>query len=241
MKSSFPGFPKDAVRFFRQLEDNNNREWFQAHKDVFDQQVQAPMHALLDELNTQLTQFAPAYVTEARKALYRIYRDTRFSADKTPYKLHIAASLWRQGLEKNRTAGFYFSVNHKEVEVGGGGYLIDPESLPLLRQHIAANAPLFRRMTEAKKVRDLLGEVQGDKLSRVPKGFPADHPAADLIRGKQWYFYTLLDPALVTTPKLVPELMVRFRAMAPFVEFLNAPLVTQAAAKNKAEAFLRDF
>ncbi len=241
MKSSFPGFPREAVTFFRQLERNNNREWFQAHKQVFDECVKTPMERLLGVLNEHLAGFAPDYVSEPKKSLYRIYRDTRFSADKTPYKIHIAASIWRQGLAKNRSAGFYCSVNHKQVEVGGGGYLIDPDYLSLLRQHIAANEAMFRKLTGSKRVRQLLGDLQGDKLTRVPKGFSADHPAADLIRGKQWYFYTLLDPALVTSKSLLPELVSRFRAMAPFIEFLNAPLVARTAAKSKAEAFLRGY
>ena len=241
MKSSFSGFPAQAVTFFRQLERNNNREWFQAHKHVFEQNVRAPMFELLTILNAQLARFAPEYVTEPKNGLYRIYRDTRFSADKTPYKTHLAASFWRQGLGKNVSAGFYFSVSHKEVEVGGGAYLIDRDNLLLIRRYIADHSAEFRKLIGGSKIRQLLGEVQGEKLTRVPKGFPSGHPEADLIRGKQWYFYTLLNPALVTSDRLAPELVKRFKAMKAFIEFLNAPLLASAQAKTNSEKFFREF
>jgi uncharacterized protein (TIGR02453 family) len=177
-----------------------------------------------------LMNFAPGYVTDAPKAIYRIYRDTRFSPDKTPYKTQIAASFARRGMEKHGAAGFYFAVSHKGVDVGGGIYMPAPETLLAVRTHIAERHLEFRKLAAASAVKRLLGAMQGEQLSRVPKGFCADHPAADLLRFKQFLLFTTLDAAIVTTPKLFVELEKRFRAMAPFLEFLNAPL----AAKRQA-------
>src|ERR1022692_4199783 len=92
MRSGFPGFPPEAVTFYRGLARHNTREWFQPRKTVYDEKVKAPMVELVTELNRALMAFAPDYVTDAHKAIYRIYRDTRFSPDKTPYKTQIAAS-----------------------------------------------------------------------------------------------------------------------------------------------------
>ena len=98
----FRGFPAEGLEFFRQLKKNNQREWFQPRKAIFDEQIKAPMLELVDAINEQLIEFAPEHVTDPDKALYRIYRDTRFSKDKTPYKDHIAANFPRRGASNNR-------------------------------------------------------------------------------------------------------------------------------------------
>jgi uncharacterized protein (TIGR02453 family) len=231
----FAGFPAEALAFFRGLEKRNTREWFQPRKSVYEEMVRAPMTALVEEVNRELVRAgAPEYVTGPAKAIYRIYRDTRFSADKTPYKTHIAAVFPRRGLEKHAGAGLYFSVSHKEIEVAGGVYMPGPEQLLAIRTYLAEKHEEFRRVIANKTLRALMGELYGASLSRVPKGFPADHPAADLIKRKQWLFYVLLDPGLAATPELVQEIAKRFRVMIPFVELLNAPLVARRLAQTKA-------
>jgi len=224
MAAAFPGFPKEALAFFRSLERNNRREWFQPRREIFEQKVRKPMVELVNALNAELAQWAPDYINEPERAIYRIYRDTRFSSDKTPYKTHIAAVFPKRGMEKHAGAGFYFSVSPKEIEVAGGVYMPSPANLLAIRRHLADNYEEFRRILRSRTLRSLMGELQGDQLSRVPKGFPPDHPAADLLRYKQWLFYVLLDPGLATTPRLLPEIASRFRALLPVVEFLNRPL-----------------
>jgi len=233
MRSGFPGFPPEALAFYRGLARHNTREWFQPRKTVYDEQVKAPMVALVTEVNRAMMDFAPDYVTDANKAIYRIYRDTRFSPDKTPYKTQIAASFARRGMEKHGAAGYYVAISHKGVDVGGGIYMPPPETLLAVRTHIAERHEDFRRLAASSAVKRLFGAVQGEQLSRVPKGFAADHPAADLLRFKQFLLFTSLDAAVITTPKLFVELEKRFRAMAPFLEFLNAPLVGKRREKEE--------
>jgi uncharacterized protein (TIGR02453 family) len=224
MRSGFPGFPAEAVAFYRSLARNNTREWFQPRKTVYDEKVKAPMVDLVTALNGAMMDFAPDYVTDAPKAIYRIYRDTRFSPDKTPYKTQIAASFSRRGLEKHGAAGYYFAISHKGVDVGGGIYMPQPETLLAVRTLIAERHAEFRQLAASSAIKRLFGAMQGEQLSRVPKGFCAEHPAADLLRFKQFLLFTTLDAAMVTTPKLFVELEKRFRAMAPFLDFMNAPL-----------------
>ena len=100
--AGFEGFSDEAVKFFRLLRKNNTREWFQPRKEVFDTEIRAVMEELVGLVNHELGKFAPAHIAEPKKAVYRIYRDTRFSSDKTPYKTHIAANFPRQGMEKHR-------------------------------------------------------------------------------------------------------------------------------------------
>lgn len=231
----FPGFPPEAVTFFRGLARHNDRDWFQPRKEIFETHVRAPMVTLVEAINREFTRLAPAYVTDPRKAIYRIYRDTRFSPDKTPYKTHIGATFSRRGMEKHAGAGLYFSVSPKEIEVAGGVYMPGPAELLAIRTHLAENYREFRTLVKSRTLRSLMGELQGDALSRVPKGFDRDHLAADLLRMKQWLFYVLLDPGIATTPALYTEVSKRFRAMLPLIEFLNAPL-----GKQRREDFFFD-
>ncbi|MGH9672816.1 MAG: DUF2461 domain-containing protein [Bryobacteraceae bacterium] len=230
MATRFPGFPEVGVQFLRGLSRHNRREWFQPRKEIFERDVKKPMEALVEALNADFARYAPDYITDPNKAVYRIYRDTRFSHDKTPYKTHIAASFWRRGFQKHVSAGYYFSVSPKEIEVAGGIYMPGPEQLLAIRRKLASDHEAFRKLLKARVLRSTMGDLQGDSLSRVPKGFPADHAAADLIRRKNWIFYVLLDGKLSTSPKLLDEVTRRFRALAPCVEYLNQALAGGRAA-----------
>ncbi len=233
MRPGFPGFPPEAFQFFRGLARNNNRDWFLPRKPIFEEQVKRPMRELVEALNAEMASFAPAYVTDPDKAIYRFYRDTRFSKDKTPYKDHIAANFPRRGMGRHEGAGFYFAVSHKEVAVGGGVYMPLPETLLAIRNHIARDHEEFRKLSGSRTVRRLFGELQGERLTRVPKGFSADHPAADLLCLKQYLLYVVLPPDIATSKDLYREVLTRFRAMTPFLDFLNRPLSPQ---KKKIDA-----
>jgi len=234
----FPGFPQEAITFYKGLTRNNTREWFQPRKHIYDERVKAPMVELAGQLNQAMMEFAPHYVTDPGKAIYRIYRDTRFSPDKTPYKTHIAASFWHRKHEKHACAGYYFSVSHKEVEVAGGVYMPGPEQLLAIRQYLAEHSAEFQKSVNNRKLVALMEPLKGESLSRVPKGFRTDHPAADLIRMKQWLFYTSLDPAVATKPTLYGEVVERFRAMQPVIELLNRPLAHRTAKVVAADMIL---
>ena len=227
MPSPFPGFPREALAFFRGLERNNKREWFLPRKPLFEEKVKEPMRQLVDALNVALQDFAPEYVTDHDKAIFRIYRDVRFSKDKRPYKDHIAATFHRRGSTSHGQAGYYIAISHKEVALGGGVYAPDPPQLLAIRECIAARHEEFRRILAARPVRKLLGDLHGEQLSRVPRGFAADHPAADLLRFKYYILYAELKPSLATSPKLYKEIVDRFRVMLPFLNFLTAASATQ--------------
>jgi uncharacterized protein (TIGR02453 family) len=232
--AGFPGFPPEAIAFFRGLRKNNRREWFLPRKDLFEDRVKAPMIALVEALNRALAVTAPEYCTEPGRAIYRFYRDTRFSKDKKPYKDHIAASFTHRGMERHRSAGFYFSVSDREVEVAGGIYMPEREELMAVRAHIAGQHREFRRLLRDPQLVKSMGEIQGDRLTRPPKGFPSGHPADDLLRHKQWYHYAILESAIANTPALYRELLARFRALLPVLEFLNQPLSKPRQAKPQS-------
>lgn len=239
MKASFPGFPKEGMAFLRALKKNNDREWFTPRKSTFEAAVRQPMIELVSAIHSEMLRFAPQYVGEPAKCVYRIYRDTRFSKDKTPYKTFASALFLRSGFDKyTGGAAYYFAVSPANIEVAGGLYTPDRDVLLAVRQYIADNHKQFRATFSAPKVRKLLGELQGESVSRVPKGFDADHPAVDLVRRKQYLLDTELDPKLATTPKLLGELVSRMEAMTPFIEFLNRPLVGRQSKLKREAAFL---
>jgi len=231
MKSTFPGFPQEAMQFFRSLARNNNRDWFLPRKPIFEQKVKQPMRELVDLVNAGMRTYAPEYQTEPDVAIYRFYRDTRFSKDKTPYKDHIAANFRRRGLSRHEGAGFYFAVSHKEVAIGGGVYMPMPETLLAMRNHIAQHHQEFRRLANGAAAKKLYGGMQGEQQTRVPKGFPSDHPAADYLRHKQFLYYVELAPELALTGEILPTIERHFKAIAKFNDFLNAPFT---GSKKKA-------
>jgi uncharacterized protein (TIGR02453 family) len=218
----FAGFPPEALTFLRSLKRNNRREWFQPRKEIFETKLKTPMIQLVEAINAELLHFAPDHITDPKKAVYRIYRDTRFSADKTPYKTHIAAIFPHRGLEKHSSAGFYFHITAKEVGVGAGSYMPGPDELRAVRAWLAENHAEFR--AAARRPQKTLGKLDGSAVTRMPKGFAPGHPAEDLIRMKQWLYWVELDVKLATSARLLPELVKRFRAAAPVIAMLNAPL-----------------
>jgi len=190
------------------------------------------MIQLVEAINAELLGFAPDHITDPKKAVYRIYRDTRFSADKTPYKTHVAAVFPHHGLGKQSSAGFYFHLTEKSVGIAAGSYMPGPDELRAVRIWLAENHKKFR--AASRMPQKILGKLQGSSVTRMPKGFTADHPAEDLIRMKQWLYWVELDVKLATTPRLLPELVKRFRAAAPVIAMLNAPLQKIAQKSDSA-------
>jgi uncharacterized protein (TIGR02453 family) len=127
----------------------------------------------------------------------------------------------------------YFHISVDEVLVGGGIYAPGPAELLAVRGHLANHAKELDKILRERQFRKLFKEMTGEKLKRVPKGFPQDHKAADLLVYKQFLAGTLLPPDIVTTPKLARELVKHFRAITPFLQFLNAPLKPARAAVKK--------
>jgi uncharacterized protein (TIGR02453 family) len=217
-------FPAEGLTFLARLGRNNSTEWFHAHRDEYRALVQDPMVAIVEEVNDALKDFAPAYVITKKNLVSRPNRDTRFSKDKSPYRTDIAAVFPRQGLEKHQAAGFFFRVDEEGAELVAGTYVPGPDELRALRRHLSEHHAAFLRITNAKALRSAFGELQGEKLARVPAGFAADHPAAELLRMKQFYVRATLPAKVVTSARFASELTTAFRAATPFVEAIDRAL-----------------
>jgi len=228
----FRGFSPDALSFLRALKRNNRRDWFQPRKEKYETLIKAPMLELIACLNHELARFAPQYITPPQKAVYRIYRDTRFSKDKTPYKTHISAIFPRHTAVKREGSVFYFHFTEKELLVFGGVYSPEREELLAYRTLLAEHYQEFQQILAGRELKRLTHGLEGEQLSRMPKGFPVAHPAESLLRHRQWYLETTLDVKMIHSPKLVSEMARRFAVMAPMVEFLNRPFAHKVKRKK---------
>ncbi len=217
-------FPAETLRFLRALKRNNRREWFNAHRADYEAYVRQPMTAIVERLAIDLRAFAPELVASAKVSMYRIYRDTRFSENKTPYKTHVAAVFPTRGLAKHEGAGVYFHVSPEEVWIGGGMYSPQPPQLFAVRRHIAAHLKQLRAIVESPAFRRQFGPLEGDALKRVPRGFARDDPAADYLKLTRFVAGAGFPPTLATSPAFYQTLLTVFRRVIPLARFLNAPL-----------------
>lgn len=218
-------FPPEALAFLRALKRNNRREWFKPRKEEYETLVRAPMIAIVERLADDFRTFAPDLVVSPKTSVYRVYRDTRFSENKTPYKTHVAAIFPSRGLPKHQGAGLYFHVSPEEVWVGGGMYAPDTSQLQAVREHLASHLKRLKSIVESPAFRREVGSLEGERLKRVPRGFPGDHPAADYLRYRQFIVGREFPAAFATRPRFYDAILKLFQRVAPFSRFLNEPLL----------------
>lgn len=219
-------FTRKTTAFLRALKRNNDREWFRARKDEYEAHVRGPMVALVARLAEDLRAFAPELVADPKVSLYRIYRDTRFSEDKTPLKTNAAAHFPHRALRK-QGAGLYVEVAPQWVWIGGGIYMPDTRELAAIRAHVDAHHRALRKIVEAKSFVVAAGELHGEQLTRVPRGFAKDHPAAHYLRFRQFLAGREYPAQFAYDARFYAELIRIFRHVAPLVRFLNAPLAAR--------------
>jgi len=218
-------FTARTLAFLRALERNNRRDWFHARKDRYEADVRAPMVALVEQLAVELASFAPDLAASPRTSMYRPYRDTRFSSNKSPLKTNVAAVFPHRLLPKHEGAGFYVEVAPHHVWFGGGMYMPSGPVLYQVREHIAREHRRLARIVSAPGFTRTFGALDGAQLQRVPRGFPPDHPAAAFLKFKQFIAGCERPAEFALEPGFERALVAAFRTLAPLVEFLNEPLV----------------
>lgn len=217
-------FTSKTLSFLRSLKRNNNREWFRARKGQYDLHVRGPMVQVVERLAGDLPAFAPELIASPKKSLFRIYRDTRFSNDKKPLKTHAAAVFRTRQLPWPQGAGLYFEIAGGWVWMGGGMWRPEQPELVRIREHIANTWPEIRAITRAAAFRKRFEDLSGDTMTRVPRGYPSDHPAASFLKYRQFYGGAEFPASLAHSREFYPTLIATFRALMPLVRFLNAAL-----------------
>jgi uncharacterized protein (TIGR02453 family) len=223
----------EGLAFLRNLARHNDRAWFTPRKAIFEAELKEPMLAIIRKVSAAMESFAPAFVRPAEKCLFRIYRDTRFSNNKLPYKTHVAAWWSHEGLEKTSGAGYYFHIDAKEVIIAAGAYMPEKDQLAAIRHWLLEHHAEFRRLLQKPAVRKTFSEFEGNALTRPPKGFPCEHPAIDLIRCRQWGLSTSLPASEALKPGFAATLIRHFRLAAPVVDALNTPIATTLEPRKK--------
>ncbi|QMV18777.1 TIGR02453 family protein [Granulicella sp. 5B5] len=218
-------FTEETMKFLRGLKKNNDREWFEARRDVYERALKAPMLAFVEAINAKLVEFAPEHVRPANKITMRIYRDTRFSKNKAPYKTQLPAWWARRGMEKTSGGGYYMHINPQEVLVAAGVYMPEREQLLKIRTWMAENHAAYRKLLKTAMKGHGLSLSGDDALTRMPKGFAAEHPADELLRAKNWGVSVRLPAELALQPTLLSEVVKRMKAATPVVEALNGAIL----------------
>ena len=218
-------FTPKTLSFLRALKRNNNRDWFRERKADYETHVRQPMIAVVERLAADFSRIAPEMVAEPRVSLFRIYRDTRFSADKTPLKTHAAAHFPSRRFPKGEGAGLYFEIAPGHVWIGGGSYMPTPDELRGIRERIAGEPRALRRIVTAAAFKKTFGALDGEQLSRVPRGYASDHPAADYLRHKQFFAGREYPAAFTHDAGFYPELLRVFQTLLPLVRYLNAAML----------------
>jgi uncharacterized protein (TIGR02453 family) len=223
MADGFEGFPKDFFAFFKELKANNERPWFEANKQRFKDNVQAPMSSFITAMAPHLKKITNNFVADPRPnggSMFRIYRDVRFSKDKRPYKEH-AACHFRHALAKDVHApGYYMHFTDDEVFFGGGMWMPEPDALAKIRDRIAKKPAEWKAVKADAKFKKTFDGVDGDALTRPPRGYDPEHPLIEDIKKKSFFAMHESKVKDATSPKIVGEVAATFAAASPLMKFL---------------------
>jgi uncharacterized protein (TIGR02453 family) len=215
-----------TLKFLKDLSKNNNKPWFDAHR----KQYEEAKKDFEGFIKTVIERYSQKDETirgqEARKCIFRINRDVRFSKDKSPYKTNFGASINRGG-RKSIYAGYYFHCEPGQSFAGGGLWMPMPPEMKKVRQEIDYCFDEFKKIVSSKKFQTVYGDLykeQDVSLSRVPQGFEKDHPGADYIKLKSWIGMQSLKDADLTSKELVKKTIAAFETLQPMVQFINRAL-----------------
>ena len=233
----FSGFRPAALAFLRDLARNNRKDWFEAHRDVYEHEVRQPLRALLDDLDVRLATVAPELAADSRRSVFRIYRDVRFSKDKSPYKTHAAFWVTHRaigsgsGTAVHGGAGLYFHLEPNASLIAAGMWMPPSPALARIRGSLVEDQRGFE--ASVRRARRHFSPLNDEAvLRRPPRGFAADHPAAEWLR---YQSFTVSRPLRATEVRArnLPDILGRSYAHAiPFVRWLNASLGLPPATRR---------
>ena len=215
--------PKSALDFLKELRENNNREWFTANKSRY-QAEHAHVVEFAEALLARMGQHDQLVPMTGKQSLFRIYRDVRFSKDKSPYKTHFSGTMKRD--TKWLRGGYYFHIEPGGSFVGGGFWGPSSADLKRIRQELAADAEPVRRIIAAPELVETFGQLDGEQLKTAPQGYSQDHPNIDLLRYKQFLLSQSYTDKEVTSPGLLDKMVLAFRRMRPFFDYMSEVLTT---------------
>lgn len=214
----------ELFRFLRELHENNNREWFADNKLRFREVVQLPMIGFIETMAPWLAKNAPAFVADTRLnggSLFRIYRDTRFSADKTPYKTNVGCHFRHRVGKDAHAPGFYVHIAPDEVLFGGGIWMPPTQVLNLIRDAIVEDPGRWRAIQRAPAFTEVLGGLHdAGSLKNAPRGYPGDHPCLEDLKRKSLFAFARCTEAQVCADDFPERVTEAFEALSPLMKFM---------------------
>ncbi len=216
-------FTPALFTWLRQLKKNNNREWFLQHKDRYHEAVRDPLLRFIADFGPRLEKISPHFLADPRPSggsMFRIYRDTRFSRDKSPYKTHAAAQFRHERGKNVHAPGFYLHLEPGEPFVGGGIWHPDSKALTGIRKLIVEEPAAWKKSISGKAFRDDFA-LGGESLKRPPRGFDPDHPLVEELKRKDFIAFTRFSEEEVCAPDFLNTFTRACRTMSPFVRFLT--------------------
>lgn len=232
MSDQFAGFPAELFDFLSDLSRHNNRSWFQDNKARYYQYVAEPMADFISAMVPRLAAIDDNYIADPRRqggSMFRIYRDTRFSKDKRPYKDYVGCQFRHQAGRNAHSPGFYLHLEPTQVYFGGGIWKPDSSVLHSIRCAIAEHPQKWQNTLHSKAFMQRFGSIQGDQLKRPPRGFTVEHPSIKDLKRKSFYAMQQVDPALASTADFIEEVTVAFRTIHPLMQFITAAVTTSTA------------
>ena len=218
--NEFRGFPEEGVIFLRNLVENNDRDWFNENKSVYKNALEEPAKAFVSEMCARLAELSGEPMSGK---IFRIYRDVRFSKDKTPYNTHLRIGFVGRGAKAKAVgASFYFSLEPDKIIFGSGCLQLTKEGLDLYRNAVLDEAT-GGALVEALKALTAAGLTTHEpELKKVPRGFDADHPRADLLKHKGVTIWReLAESKELSTPKFTDSALAQFKTMVPLYTWLR--------------------
>jgi uncharacterized protein (TIGR02453 family) len=220
--TQFRGFEKSLVGFLRELADNNDRDWFAANKHRYEALVLEPALDFVAAMAPRLERFAPEFEAIAKRmggSLMRVYRDTRFGHDKTPYKTNVGIQFRHTQGKDVHAPGYYVHLAPGEVFVAAGIWHPEPDALARIRDSIVERPSDWKKARDAAAFKRVL-TLDGDVLKRPPQGYAADHPFIEDLKRKDFIATADLGEAAAFTVDFIDDVTARFRAASPFMKFL---------------------
>ena len=229
---AFTGFRPAALTFLRSLARNNRREWFEANRERYEAEVKRPLQILVEEIDARLGDIAPEMIGNPKKSIFRIYRDVRFSKDKSPYKTNAAAWFYHRDAGHavgtaavHGGAGFYFQIAPRECIVAGGIWMPPTTALKTLREAIADDPNALTLILKRAAFKRAFGSLSEEALlKRTPRGFDPDHPAAELLKYRSFTVSRPLTEDEILSPRLPDIVAKRYATMLPLIRWLNCVL-----------------
>lgn len=217
-------FTPDAIAFFAELEQNNEKAWFEANRKRYEKSVKAPLLEFAAEMIERMREIDPEITMLPRNAVFRIHRDTRFSKDKAPYKTNAGLVVTRGEKHNPGVPGLYFHFDSTQMAIASGLYFIEPAQLKLIREHIAKNLDEFDALLSDKSWREHFGEMVGEKNKKLPPELNEAAQRQPLLFNKQFFYWAQHPTSEITREDLPDFVMSHIRAAQPMNQFLTRPL-----------------